>query len=104
MSARFMGAVIWEGDNVFGGKQLRYLIGGDDSAQGKEDEITELGFDAEEPPKHGIGIKYCNLFDEKYDARRRPATTDLISAAPTSPENTRGADRPGRRRLEQESE
>jgi hypothetical protein len=28
------------------GKQLRYLIGGDDSAQGKEDEITELGFDA----------------------------------------------------------
>jgi len=53
------------------GKQLRYLIGGDDSAQGKEDEITELGFDAEEPPKHGIGIKYCNLFDEKYDAKKK---------------------------------
>jgi hypothetical protein len=53
------------------GKQLRYLIGGDDSAQGKEDEITEFGFDAEEPPKHGIGIKYCNLFDEKYDAKKK---------------------------------
>jgi hypothetical protein len=53
------------------GKQLRYLIGGDDSAQGKVDEITELGFDAEESPKHGIGIKYCNLFDEKYDAKKK---------------------------------
>jgi hypothetical protein len=53
------------------GKQLRYLIGGDDSAQGKEDEITELGFDAEAPPKQGIGIKYCNLFDEQYDAKKK---------------------------------
>jgi hypothetical protein len=53
------------------GKQLRYLIGGDDSAVGKEDEIIELGFDAEEPPKLGIGVKYCNLFDEKYDAKKK---------------------------------
>jgi hypothetical protein len=53
------------------GKQLRYLIGGDDTAVGKDDEIIELGFDAEEPPKHGIGVKYCNLFDEKYDAKKK---------------------------------
>jgi hypothetical protein len=53
------------------GKPLRYLIGGDDSAAGKEDEITELGFDAEAHPKDGIGVKYCNLFDEKYDKKKR---------------------------------
>jgi hypothetical protein len=53
------------------GKQLRYLIGGDDTAVGKDDEIIELGFDAECPPKHGIGVKYCNLFDEKYDAKKK---------------------------------
>jgi hypothetical protein len=53
------------------GKPLRYLIGGDDSAPGKEDEITELGFDAEAAPKHGIGVKYCNLFDEKYDKKKK---------------------------------
>jgi hypothetical protein len=53
------------------GRPLRYLIGGDDSAPGKEDEITELGFDAEAHPKHGIGVKYCNLFDEKYDKKKK---------------------------------
>src|SRR5207342_2318224 len=53
------------------GKPLRYLIGGDDTAPGKDDEVTELGFDAEAPPKRGIGIKYCNLLDEKYDAKKK---------------------------------
>ena len=53
------------------GKQLRYLIGGDDSAPGKDGEIIELGFDAEGPPKRGIGVKYCNLFDEKYDSKKK---------------------------------
>jgi hypothetical protein len=53
------------------GKPLRYLIGGDDSASGKDGEVIELGFDAESPPEHGIGIKYCNLFDEQYDAKKK---------------------------------
>jgi hypothetical protein len=53
------------------GKQLRYLIGGDDNHPGKDGEIIEFSFDAEEPPKRGIGVKYCNLFDEKYDSKKK---------------------------------
>ena len=53
------------------GKPLRYLIGGDDSEAGKDDEVIELSFDADAPPKRGIGIKYCNLLDENYDADKK---------------------------------
>lgn len=53
------------------GKPLRYLIGGDDSVDGKDDEVIELSFDADAPPKRGIGIKYCNLLDENYDANKK---------------------------------
>ena len=53
------------------GKPLRYLIGGDDSEEGKDDEVIELSFDADAPPKRGIGIKYCNLLDENYDADKK---------------------------------
>jgi hypothetical protein len=53
------------------GKPLRYLIGGDDSAQGSDGEVIELSFDADAPPEKGIGIKYCNLFDEQYDSKRK---------------------------------
>ena len=49
------------------GKPLRYLIGGDD----RDNEVIELSFDAEAPPKRGIGIKYCNLLDEKYDKKKK---------------------------------
>jgi hypothetical protein len=56
------------------GKPLRYLIGGDDNAKGSDDEVIEMSFDAEAPPKHGIGIKYCNLLDEKYDAKKKTGT------------------------------
>jgi len=48
------------------GKQLRYLIGGNDSYSGADSEVTELSYDAEHPPQHGIGVKYGNLFNEKY--------------------------------------
>ena len=54
------------------GKQLRYLIGGNDNHPGKDDEIIEFSFDAEEPPKRGIGVKYCNLFNEKYGEQKNP--------------------------------
>jgi hypothetical protein len=53
------------------GKALRYLIGGDDNMAGQDDEVIEFSFDAEAPPKRGIGIKYCNLLDEKYDAKKK---------------------------------
>jgi hypothetical protein len=50
--------------NPLEGKPLRYLIGKDGTMRGKEGEIVEVGYDVEAPPKAGIGIKYCNLFDE----------------------------------------
>jgi len=53
------------------GKPLRYLIGGDDRTHGSNNEVIELSFDAEAPPKRGIGIKYCNLLDEKYDKKKK---------------------------------
>jgi hypothetical protein len=54
------------------GKQLRYLIGGNDTATGADNEVTELSYDATRPPAHGIGVKYGNLFNEKY-ADQTPA-------------------------------
>jgi hypothetical protein len=35
---------------ILEGKLLQYLIGGDDSAQGRDDEVFELSFDAEGLP------------------------------------------------------
>jgi hypothetical protein len=48
------------------GKPLRYLIGGNDGYAGRADEVVELSYDARKPPTSGIGVKYCNLFVEKY--------------------------------------
>lgn len=45
---------------------LRYLIGGNDNYRGAEGEFVELSYDAERPPPLGIGVKYGNLFNEKY--------------------------------------
>lgn len=54
------------------GKQLRYLIGGEDDYEGADNEVVELSYDAERLPKHGVGIKYGNLFNEKY-SKQSPA-------------------------------
>ena len=63
------------------GKPLRYLIGGDDRAQGSDDEVIELSFDAEAPPRRGIGIKYFNLLDEKYDKKKKTGSYGPYAAA-----------------------
>jgi hypothetical protein len=47
--------------------QLRYLIGGDDSYRGADNEVVELSYDALHPAVHGTSVKYGNLFNEKYD-------------------------------------
>jgi hypothetical protein len=52
--------------NPLEGRPLRYLIGGNDSYPGRSDEVVELSYDARKLPAAGIGIKYCNLFLEKY--------------------------------------
>jgi hypothetical protein len=52
------------GINPLAGKQLRYLIGTDSSGSGRDDEVTEVSYNAG-PVKRGISIAYCNLFDER---------------------------------------
>ena len=46
---------------ILEGKSLRYLIGGDDSAQGRDDEVFELSFDAEGLP-WAIGVAQVNAW------------------------------------------
>jgi hypothetical protein len=53
------------GGNPLAGKPLRYLIGTDDPGPGQDGEIIEVGYDVTAPPARGIGIAYCNLFDER---------------------------------------
>jgi len=70
------------------GKPLRYLIGADDSEEGKDDEVIELSFDADAPPKRGIGIKYCNLLDENYDADKKTGKYGPYATASDVANNT----------------
>lgn len=58
--------------NVLLGKPLRYLIGADDNPPGHDGEITEVSYDSTQIPKHGIGVKYVNLFDEKNTGKFGP--------------------------------
>jgi hypothetical protein len=58
--------------NPLAGKPLRYLIGADGGHVGEPGAITEVGYDATRKPRHGIGIKYANLFDEKNSGRYGP--------------------------------
>jgi len=61
------------------GLKLRYVIGknSDDGADGV---ITEVGYDAPARPI-GVGIKYCNLFDEKKSGRFGPYMRDTDTSA-----------------------
>src|SRR4051812_2522946 len=43
--------------------RLRYLIDLDDQLEGADSEITEVGYEGPKP-KHGIGARYCNLYDQ----------------------------------------
>ena len=52
-------------DNELSCKPLRYLIGADDPGAGHDGQIIEVGYDVAVPPTRGIGIAYCNLFDER---------------------------------------
>jgi hypothetical protein len=50
--------------NPLEGKRLRYLIGCDGDVTGKDGEIFVVGYDVDHLPLYGIGVGYCNLFDE----------------------------------------
>lgn len=58
--------------NELVGKPLRYLIGCDADVTGKDGEICVVGYDVDRPPLHGIGVGYCNLFDEKSTSEYGP--------------------------------
>lgn len=67
--------------NVLIGKSLRYLIGADSFGWGRDDTVTEVGYDATKPVKYGVSIAYCNLFDENNSGRYKPYlhTSDTAS-------------------------
>jgi hypothetical protein len=50
--------------NPLTGKPLRYRIGTDAHVDGNDGEIIEVSYSSTLKPRHGIAIKYCNLFDE----------------------------------------
>ncbi len=58
--------------NPLAGKRLRYLIGTEGSALGRDEEVIEVSYNTTQPAKHGISIAYCNLFDEKNTGRYGP--------------------------------
>lgn len=65
--------------NPLSGKPLHYLIGKNDDP-GIDGYVTEVGYDATTKPAHGIGIKYCNLFDEKNSGKYGPYLSDSDTA------------------------
>lgn len=66
-----------DGVETLAGLALSYLIGATDPV-GTEGRLVEVGYDAG-LPKHGVGIGYVNLFDErnsgKYGPYRKPTQT-----------------------------
>jgi hypothetical protein len=50
--------------NPLEGKPLRYRIGTDEHSDGNPGEIIEVSYNSTVKPRHGIAIKYGNLFDE----------------------------------------
>jgi hypothetical protein len=50
--------------DALAGKPLRYLIGTEASGPGRDDVVTEVSYDTDQPATRGISIAYCNLFDE----------------------------------------
>jgi hypothetical protein len=46
-----------------GGMEFRYLIADDSQMGGLPNVITEVGYDAP-LPHNGIGVRYCNLYDQ----------------------------------------
>lgn len=51
-------------DDVLGGMAMDYLIGNSNPQDGVDSRITVVGYDINRVPAHGIGVGYCNLFEE----------------------------------------
>jgi hypothetical protein len=51
-------------DDVLGGMPMDYLIGNSNPQTGMAGRITVVAYDINRVPAHGIGVGYCNLFEE----------------------------------------
>jgi len=67
--------------NPLEGKRLRYLIGCDVHVTGKDGEVFVVGYDVDHPPLCGVGVGYCNLFDEYSTGRYGPYLHSSDTAA-----------------------
>jgi hypothetical protein len=67
--------------NPLEGKRLRYLIGCEGDVTGKDGEIFVVGYDAGQLPLYGIGVGYCNLFDENNTGEYGPYLHSSDTAA-----------------------
>lgn len=50
--------------DVLGGMPMDYLIGNSNPQDGADGRITVVAYDINRLPAHGIGVGYCNLFEE----------------------------------------
>src|SRR5262245_54641426 len=66
--------------DALAGLALLYLIGADGPIEGKEGALVEVGYD-EGLPQRGVGVGYCNLFDEKNSGRFPPYRKPTDTAA-----------------------
>jgi hypothetical protein len=69
------------GGNPLAGRRLRYLIGRDADVTGKGGEIFVVGYDVDHLPLYGIGVGYCNLFDENNTGKYGPYLRSSDTAA-----------------------
>ena len=69
------------GGNPLAGRRLRYLIGCDADVTGKDGEVFVVGYDVDRPPLYGIGVGYCNLFDENHTGKYGPYLHSSDTAA-----------------------
>ena len=63
-----------------GGMPLDYLIGNSNIQNGAVGRITEVGYHINVVPKNGVGIAYCNLFEEDFTGKYGPYLYDSDTA------------------------
>ena len=57
-------------DDALRGMPMDYLIGNSNPQQGTEGRVTVVAYDINVLPRNGIGVGYCNLFEEEGETGR----------------------------------
>jgi hypothetical protein len=68
-------------EDVLSGMPLEYLIGTSAVQYGRAGRLTEVAYDVDVLPSLGIGVGYCNLFDENNTGKYGPYLHDSDTAA-----------------------